>query len=126
MKEYFPKGMKKYIIKQLKNEGLNNEDAEIHFQYRLDQTNSLRTLTLLNCWTISKHVSYALWKIYLGDPKSGVAIKTTVSRLENAIRKGRDPYDEDIYMSKVKYTDLIDKLDITIRNLEENLSESSE
>lgn len=102
-----PKRNEKYILKQLKNEGLNNEDAEILFQYRLDQTNSLRALTLLNCWTISQHESYALWKIYLGGAKSGVAIKTTVSRLENAIRKGRDPFDEDIYMSKVKYTDFI-------------------
>ncbi len=33
----------------------------------------------------------------------------TVSKLENAIRLGKDSFDEDIYISKVKYTGFIEK-----------------
>ena len=102
-----PKRNEKYILKQLKSEGLNDEEAKYESQKRLHQTNSLRALTLLNCWTINQHESYALWEIYLGGAKSGVAIKTTVSKLERAIRIGNDPYDEDIFISKVNYTDFI-------------------
>jgi|TARA_B110000093_G_C12971365_1_gene412666 hypothetical protein len=102
-----PKRNEKYILKQLKSEGFNDEEAKYESQKRLHQTNSLRALTLLNCWTINQHESYALWKIYLGGAKSGVAIKTTVSKLERAIRIGNDPYDEDIFISKVNYTDFI-------------------
>ena len=77
-----PKRNEKHILKQLKSEGFNDEEAKYESQKRLHQTNSLRALTLLNCWTINQHESYALWKIYLGGDKSGVAIKTTVSKLE--------------------------------------------
>lgn len=102
-----PKRNEKYILRNLKNEGFDNEEARLESQIKLHQTNSLRALTLLNCWTINQHESYALWKIYLGGSKSGVAIKTTVSKLERAIKKGEDPFDEDIYISKVIYTDFI-------------------
>jgi hypothetical protein len=102
-----PKRNEKYIINQLQKAGYGKEDAEIESQIRLHQTNSLRALTLLNCWTVNQHESYALWKIYLSGAKSGVAIKTTVSKLERAIKKGKDPFNENIYISKVNYTDFI-------------------
>ena len=95
------------MVKKLIDEGCNRKDTVLKKQARLHQTNSLRALTLLNCWTINKHESYALWKIYLGGSKSGVAIKTTVSRLERAIKKGKDSFDEDIFISKVNYTNFI-------------------
>lgn len=102
-----PKRNQEYLLKQIKNEGFSLKDAEIESQIRLHQTNSLRELTLLNCWTISQHESYALWKIYLGGAKAGVAIKTTVGKLTRAIKNGKDPFDEDIFISKVRYSDFI-------------------
>ncbi|MEO0405557.1 MAG: hypothetical protein AAF193_11860 [Bacteroidota bacterium] len=102
-----PRRNEKYILKELKNEGLEKDEAQFESQTRLNQANSLRASTLLNCWTINQHESYALWKIYLSGSKSGVAIKTTVSKLERAINNGNDPYDEDIFMSRVNYTNFI-------------------
>jgi len=102
-----PKRNQEYLLKQIRKEGYSLKDAEIESQKRLHQTNSLRELTLLNCWTINQHESYALWKIYLGGAKSGVAIKTTVGKLTRAIKKGNDHFDEDIFISKVNYTDFI-------------------
>lgn len=102
-----PKRNQDYLLKSLKNTGLSLHDAEIESQIRLREVNALKELTLLNCWTINQSESYALWKIYLGGSKSGVAIKSTVSKLKRAIEKGNDTFKEDIFMSKVKYTDFI-------------------
>ncbi len=102
-----PKRNQESLLKQLKKEGISLKEAEIESQVALHQINSLRELTLLNCWTISQHESYALWKIYLGGAKAGIAIKTTVGKLTRAIKSGKDPYDESIFISKVDYTDFI-------------------
>lgn len=102
-----PKRNQEYLLKELKNNGYSSKDADLESQGRFYMTNSLREMTLLNCWTIDQNESYALWKIYLGGAKSGVAIKTTVGKLNRAIRKGNDRYDEDIFISKVNYTDFI-------------------
>jgi hypothetical protein len=102
-----PKRNQEYLLRQLKKEGYSKKEADIESQSRFYMTNSLRELTLINCWTINQHESYALWKIYLGGAKSGVAIKTTVGKLKRAIQLGKDPYDEDIFISKVNYTDFI-------------------
>lgn len=102
-----PKRNQDYLLKSIKNSGLSKEDAENEKQQILEQIQSLKELTLLNCWTISQSESYALWKIYLGGSRSGVAIRTTVSKLTKAIKNGNDPFKEDIYISKVKYTDFI-------------------
>ena len=104
-----PKRNRKYFVKHLTNqtEFFTPEEAEIEAGFKVESIDSFKNLTLLNCWTISQHESYALWKIYLGGAKAGVAIKTTVSKLEKAIRMGNDPVDDDIYLSKVNYTDYI-------------------
>ncbi|TYP99221.1 hypothetical protein C7447_102543 [Tenacibaculum adriaticum] len=102
-----PKRNQDYLLKSIKNGGLSREEAELERQARLREIHSLKELTLLNCWTINQNESYALWKIYLGGAKSGVAIRTTVSKLTRAIKKGNDPFKEDIFLSKVKYTDFI-------------------
>ena len=70
---------------------------------------SYKDLTLVNCWSINPSESYALWKIYLGGSKSGVALKSNVKNLKEAINKGNDSFDEDIYIGKVSYTDFIPK-----------------
>jgi len=63
----------------------------------------------VNCWTISQHESYALWKIYLGGSKAGVAIRTTISKLRNSINSVKQDFDEDIFIGKVQYSDFIDE-----------------
>ncbi len=102
-----PKRNLDYLMKSLEKNTSSQKDLEAEKLKKLQEIQSLRELTLLNCWTINQSESYALWKIYLGGSKSGVAIKTTVSKLIKAVKKGNDPYKEDIYLSKVKYADFI-------------------
>ena len=83
------------------------EEAQFEQSLVLHQTNSLKDLSLVNCWSIDKYESYALWKIFLGGSREGIAIKTTVSRLEKAIKLGKEPEDEDIFMGQINYTDFI-------------------
>lgn len=90
------------------NESLSRYDYEF---------SSLRNLTLLNCWSINQYESYALWKIYLGGSKSGVAIKTNVSKLKKAIDNGNDPYHEEIFLGKVEYNDYIPDKELTRWNI---------
>ncbi|MBR1004254.1 MULTISPECIES: hypothetical protein [Bradyrhizobium] len=40
-----------------------------------------RRTTFISCWCASEHESLALWRVFCGD-KEGVAIQTTVGRLE--------------------------------------------
>lgn len=67
-------------------------------QQRVD---SLRERTFLSCWSSKQYESYALWKIYLGGSRAGVAIKSTVSALEKAI----DPKGRKVFMARVRYSD---------------------
>lgn len=66
-----------------------------------------KNYTLVNCWTMRRHESYALWKIYGGN-NSSVAIKSTVSNLKASINQSKQTFDENIYLSKVKYQDKLD------------------
>jgi hypothetical protein len=45
----------------------------------------IRSNTFISCWSIRREESYALWKIYLGGSTAGVAIKTTVSKLQKSL-----------------------------------------
>ena len=61
--------------------------------------NAKRKLYFANCWHLNEFESEAMWKLYL-QSREGIAIQTSVSRLEKAL--------EDIpakYMSEVKYID---------------------
>lgn len=80
-----------------KNEILN-ERNEIH---------NLRNYTLVNCWSLKRHESYALWKIYVGN-NPGVAIKTTVSNIRKSINYAKQEFDENISIAEVKYQDKLD------------------
>lgn len=62
---------------------------------------TIKERSFINCWTLSRNESYALWKIYLSNAKSGVAIKTTVSHLEKAIKEGATS--DDIFIRMVRY-----------------------
>ena len=41
--------------------------------------------SLINCWSKDRDENYALWKIYLGGDKDGVAIRTTAGKLRKSL-----------------------------------------
>ncbi len=64
-----PKRNEKHILKSVEKDNKKQFNQK-HF---IDLINALKKLTLINCWTINRDESYALWKIYLGGAKAGVA-----------------------------------------------------
>jgi hypothetical protein len=70
------------------------------------EINNLRNYTLVNCWTLKRHESFALWKIYVGSGP-GIAVRTTVSNLINSINSTKQDFDEDISIATVKYQDTL-------------------
>jgi hypothetical protein len=71
------------------------------------EVNNLRNYTLVNCWSLKRHESFALWKIYV-DNSPGVAIKATISDLKKSINLAHQDFDEDISIAEVKYQDILD------------------
>jgi len=67
----------------------------------------LRNSTLVSCWSLGRHESYALWKIYLDGARTGVAIRTSVTALRDALENGGDPEPEDVYLAEVEYGDYL-------------------
>ncbi len=60
-----------------------------------------RDKTFINCWSIDRDESYALWKIYLSGSSCGVAIKTTVSKLRKSLEKVKG--NPDFFIGEVDY-----------------------
>ncbi|WP_428024529.1 hypothetical protein [Arcobacter sp.] len=89
--------------KLLEKSGFKGRELEEELFRFYWETNPMKNLVLINCWSVNPFESYALWKIYLGGEKNGIAIKSTVSKLRKAIEKGKDNYPEDFFISKVKY-----------------------
>ncbi len=89
--------------KELKKSGLKGRDLEEELAVFHWETNPMKDLVLANCWSVSPHESYALWKIYLGGEKNGVAIRSAVSSLKKSIQNGGDPYPEEFFIGKIKY-----------------------
>ena len=77
---------------------------------------ALKRSTFINCWIINRFESYALWKIYLGGSKTGIAIKTNVKKLMSSINMCSNRTVEGIFLGKVNYTDFI-KDEVTISKL---------
>lgn len=63
---------------------------------------SHKKYTMVNCWSMHKEESYALWKIYLGNSASGIAIRTNVKALTDSIK-----CQEDLYLGEVQYNNYI-------------------
>jgi hypothetical protein len=98
---------------QLTNKGFSGRELEeelIHFQYF---HRPMRDLTLVNCWSIGKVESYALWKIYLSGSKAGVAIRTNVSSLKQALVISNEQLDEEIFISKINYSNYLKEQDLS-------------
>lgn len=89
--------------KELIKTGLSGRDLEEELAVFHWETNPMKDLVLANCWSVSPHESYALWKIYLGGEKDGVAIRSTVSSLKASIQNGGDLYPEEFFIGKIKY-----------------------
>lgn len=62
-----PNGLKDRYLKSHSLEEFNE------ISNKLDE---VRSRLFLNCWSLQTGESYALWKIYLGGAKAGVAIKS--------------------------------------------------
>jgi hypothetical protein len=89
--------------RELMSQGLKGRDLEEEMAVFHWETDPKKELVLANCWSLTPHESYALWKIYLGGEKNGVAIRSTVSSLRRSLEKGCDPYPEEFFIGKVKY-----------------------
>ena len=84
-----------------KRRALDGTDWEVcqSIQARSDE---LRRRTYLSSWAIAQTESYALWKIYLGGSRAGVAIKSTFSALQKSIQPSQK---HTIQCARVRYTD---------------------
>ena len=91
------------IISKIRK-GKNYDEEVKEALTELQETDNLKSYTLVNCWTLKKYESFALWKIYVGNGP-GVAIKTTVNNLKKSINQTHQEFDEDISIAKVKYRD---------------------
>ena len=98
-----PDSVVKNKKEELQRQGLSGRDLEEEMASFNWSTNPKKDLVLINCWSINPHESYALWKIYLGVEKNGIAIRSTVSKLRRSVEKGKDGYPEEFFIGKVKY-----------------------
>ena len=97
--------------------GYSEEIANQHIDTIKDKWFMYRNHTLLNCWSMNTSESYALWKIYLGGSKAGVAIKSTISSLNRAIEYSSTANRFDIYLGQVDYDDYIPVPELTRERL---------
>lgn len=88
---------------ELLRDGYEAKEAENEIQSRLVNIQRQRESTLINCWSMRKDESYALWKIYLGESRDGVAIRTKYAALNRAIANGPEGFVEDYYACLVRY-----------------------
>ncbi len=110
----------KMAISAIKDDpDFKNQKAEIIREQ--NEVNNLRNYTLVYCWTLKRHESFALWKIYVGT-NPGVAIRTTVSKLRQSINTTDQEFDEDISIASVKYQD---KLDHSFSRIEATITKRS-
>ena len=72
-----------------------------------------RESILVNCWSLGTEECYALWKIYLGGAKAGIAIRTNAKNLKKSIEDENVFSSEKIYMSIVDYKDYLPKSSIS-------------
>ncbi|WP_156612414.1 hypothetical protein [Paramagnetospirillum marisnigri] len=107
-----PNDIEKSIISKYIKSGMTIRDAHEEFASKYGWYELYRNGTSVNCWSIDRDESYALWKIYLGGAKSGIAIQSTVSSLRRSINnKNKEHSDKKhypCYIGEVDYTNGID------------------
>jgi hypothetical protein len=89
------------------NQLSKNQDKDVFETARQErmELEKFKNYTFVNCWSIGREESYALWKIYLQGSACGVAIKSTVSKLRKSIESVSD--EVSFYLGKVNYTNFI-------------------
>src|SRR4249919_603051 len=75
--------------------------AELTYEDLLRLVERQRALFLVNCWHINDQESASMWDIYSSRNK-GIAIQSTYTRLEEALKKGDN---KDVKIGIVKYRD---------------------
>ncbi len=93
----------------------NDKDRPDFIDFNIDILQRKQS-TFVNCWILSPNESYALWKIYLGGEKLGIAIKTNTKKLVDSINSENVFKNDHIYFSKVDYADYL-KGEIDIKKL---------
>jgi hypothetical protein len=102
---------KTILLNSFIKEGLSKNDASMQVTTAQLNIDYKKNHSFVSCWTMDHDESYALWKIYLGGSKSGIAIKTNLKKLVDSIK--RESLSEDCYLEKVVYNDYInDPIDI--------------
>ena len=89
--------------KKFKSKGLRHRCSKEEMDSRYRGIGLKKEQVLINCWSVNRYESYALWKIYLGGNKNGVAIQSTVSSLREAVVIGNDDYPEEFFIGEVQY-----------------------
>jgi hypothetical protein len=93
------------LMKKSQELGKSTDEAEQEVESLQMEIDLRKRYSYLNCWTIDHDESYALWKIYLGGSKSGVAIKTNVKRLVESLDDKTSQ--QDIFLEKIDYQEYI-------------------
>lgn len=77
----------------------SKEDSQKMVDDFCSRLRGFNTGTLCNSWVLNEKEVYAMWKIYLRGSSEGVAIRTTVGKLRNALSDN----DIDFTLAKVSY-----------------------
>jgi len=89
--------------RSLARQGLSGNDLDHALRHFSWATDPDKKLTLINCWSMRREESYALWKVYLHGEMNGVAVRSTVSRLRDSIEDGADRFSERFFIGQVEY-----------------------
>lgn len=105
MAEKIPKPWSPTVVEAVKKLQEMVSSRKARFRELID---SLFKGTLVSCWYYSDHQSEAMWKLY-GDQGKGIAIRTTVGKLRNALEQAvGNSRQKTIFIGKVKYVDYSD------------------
>lgn len=87
-----------------------------------DQVVTRRESTYVSCWTISEHLSLAMWQIYGGSTES-VAIRTSKEKLQRLLEVNRELLQRDGYHGEIVDVEYLDNLEKPSENLQDRLIE---
>jgi hypothetical protein len=87
----------------LKRQGVDSDQIVNELQTFRERHEARLRECLVNCWTVDREESYALWKIYLGGSAAGVAIRTSFSKLKRAILSRNKRDERALYGGVVRY-----------------------
>jgi hypothetical protein len=96
-----PKANLEKEIEEIKDEfDITHEKAVDIHDFIAGKNNSSVSEAYVNCWNVNAHQSAALWEQYV-DSQQGIAIRTTVNNLINAL----DRSDRNLTFGNIEYID---------------------